>query len=122
NGQPVSWRPDTALGMAHVIVDALPAASYTVELHWAGDPLEVLSVPDTLCSGTPLLLAPKHARIVGWHDPQDVIQRTTQRDSDWQVHFRPEIGPRTCFVQLQQGQQTWWQAIDVVQVRRIEVQ
>ncbi|WP_262248605.1 DUF4450 domain-containing protein [Parapedobacter soli] len=122
NGQPVSWRPDTALGMAHVIVDAPPAASYAVELHWAGDPLEVLSVPDTLCSGTPMLLAPKYARIVGWHDPQDVIQRTSQRDSDWQVHFRPEIGPKTCFVQLQQGQQVWWQAINVVQVRRIEMQ
>ena len=122
NGQPVSWLPDTAVGVARVIVDAPPSANYRIELCWAGDPLEVLSVPDTLLAGIPVHLAPQHARIVGWHDPQGVIQQTTQQGGDWQVQLRTAIGPQTFFVQLAQGQHTWWQPIDVTQVGRLDIE
>lgn len=122
NGKPVNWRPDTTVGTARVIVDAAPAASYAIEFHWAGQPLEVLALPDTVVAGTPLCLSPKHARIVGWHDPQGVIQRTVQQGSEWQVQLRTGSGHQTFFVQLTQGQHTWWQAIDLMQVGRVAME
>lgn len=109
NGSKASWKNvTTSVGEPIIEIDSAPAAQYTVIIEWAGDVPDVPSLAAEYATGAPLAVRLPHASVVKVFDPQQVLQNITSQGSELKASIAGETGSRTAFVQLQQGDLTWW--------------
>lgn len=117
NGQPAQWRNlDAAVGTPAIEISSAPQAKYVVEIRWQGDAPDVANVKPQYTSGEDFAVYFRHATIKNVSDPQHALLNVapTAYNGQWlkaQVAGLP--GSRTAFVQLRQGDLTWWAPLHI---------
>ncbi|WP_324677474.1 DUF4450 domain-containing protein [Hymenobacter sp. GOD-10R] len=114
NGQKAIWKNvDAAVGQPSIEIDSAPAAQYVVNIEWQGDAPDVPSLAAEYATGAALAVRLPHASITKVFDPQQILQEPTTQGQELKARVAGEIGSRTAFTQLRQGDLTWWAALPV---------
>jgi hypothetical protein len=116
NGQPTAWRSlPGAVGRPMIEITSAPAARYVVEIRWQGQAPRPTGPEMTVTLGSSFTKQFAPARVGQVLDPQQVLHQPqpdgTRTSLTAQVAGRP--GSRTAFVQLRQGDLTWWEPMDL---------
>ncbi len=114
NGKDVSWKMvDTAIEFPELEVTTASGNQFTIEIVWTGNALERMEVNSFFPLGEMLKLKLKSATVVDVFDPQQILKDIRNEGRGLQATFQGELGGRTAFVRLKQGQMQWWQPLSV---------
>lgn len=111
NGKPATWQalPETT-GHPRIAISAPPAPRHVVVVEWKGNPPVTLAPTlQTLAGDLTAFTGP--AKILAIADPQKVLQNPTHTDHELKASATGTTGHRSAFLQLKQGDLTWWQPL-----------
>ena len=112
NGKPAKWsRLADSVGPPRIEVTAPAAARHVVVIEWQGNPLDTPSVPPVQAQDSSLTTHTRCASLLAIEDPQGVLRNATTGEHDLTATTSGTLGHRTAFVQLTQGDLTWWQPL-----------
>jgi hypothetical protein len=109
NGQPASWRtlPDL-IGVPRIEISAPPAARSEIVIEWQGKAPSTPSLPAVLALGGSFAAGTGLAKPQAIADPQGVARRPELGDHEVRGVAGGTLGHRTAFVQVAQGDLSWW--------------
>lgn len=110
NGKPQKWSLEESVGQPLIKIESEPSNSYTVEIEWGGSKLDEPSYITRGIKGESWNLSSK-AKIQKIYDPQNVLGNAKSKANSVDGQLNGELGHRTLFVQLKQGQMIWWRPI-----------
>jgi len=111
NGKPAGWKLMESASGNPVISISVPESG-TVEVMWAGKKIEK-TVPEVVLASGVLWQYESTSNILKIFDPQQVISQTKQTGNSISGKVSGATGHRTLFIQLKQGQMTWWQPVNI---------
>ena len=112
NGKNQKWTLNEAVGLPLVKIEAGASDNYTIELEWAGNNFEAVQYENVVAEGDSWELA-SNARIRKLYDPQSILKKSKVASKNVKGNISGEVGHRTLFVQIQQGQMTWWEPVTI---------
>jgi hypothetical protein len=109
NGAPATWRNLAgAVGQPLLEISSAPAARYVVEIEWQGDVPDAAPAEQTVAPGAAFAAQFTHATIGLLTDPQHALLHPQPGPHTFTAQAAGQPGHRTAFVQVTQGQLTWW--------------
>ncbi|MFV0536674.1 MAG: DUF4450 domain-containing protein [Dysgonomonas sp.] len=120
NGKPVSWSLEESVGLPKIKIDCKTADSYTIEIQWQGNSLSTVNAIQTTVKGQTWTLS-SPASIQKVFDPQNVLSNIKRKTNNITATAVGELGHRTLFVQLKQGEMTWWHPVNVEMIEPFTV-
>ncbi|MDD4992515.1 MAG: DUF4450 domain-containing protein [Paludibacter sp.] len=111
NGKPTGWKLMESAAGNPVISISIPEPG-TVEIVWTGKRIEK-TVPEVALASGALWQYESASDILKIFDPQQVISQTKQTGNTLSGKISGATGHRTLFLQLKQGQMTWWQPVNI---------
>jgi hypothetical protein len=113
NGRPAQWHSvETAVGRPVVEILGEPSARYVVEIQWQGNAPDAAARPP-YAADEALRVSFPHAAIGRVFDPQQVFGQVKATAHELSAQVAGEPGSRTAFVQLTQGQLSWWEPLAI---------
>jgi len=114
NGQPAAWyNLATAVGRPVIEIGSAAASRYVVEIQWDGEPVAAATAAVRCLQGGAVTASFPSALVVALHDPQQVLLAAKLTGCTLAAQAQGQVGSRTVFVQLRQGQLAWWQPLTV---------
>ncbi len=112
NGKAVSWKNiDSAVGKPVIEIVALAASKYVISITWQGTKPILPTAEKTYTIGSVINESVKGATVLKVFDPQNALTNTTIKGSDFSSHIIADTGNYTVFLQLRQGQLSWWMPV-----------
>ena len=111
NGKTANWKViDSAISIPLIQIEVAAAKKYQVEIVWSGNKPVADPAMSTYVKGTRInsLFIPA-AEILDVYDPQGVFTELTKSKHIVDARIKGELGCRTVFVKIKQGQFSWWQ-------------
>jgi hypothetical protein len=109
NGKNVKWSVSSSVGKPMFQVNASAAKQYTVVIHWKGKPIRNSYDYFETRNGHTFQLRLPEMKLLQFYDPQHAFKSIELKDNRLNTIVGPNFGVKTFFVQLNQGQFTWWQ-------------
>lgn len=120
NGKSVAWKniPES-IGNPKIAIEVPYAAVFDVKINWQGDVLEEVqsSLPST--AGESLAITTAKAEIVSIYDPQSILCEISKTNKSYQAILYGSKS-KMFFIQLKQGDFSWWKPIEVNLKPKIE--
>jgi hypothetical protein len=113
DGQPVAWKGLSSVGEPVIEVLAEQADGARIELRWQGDAPAVAACPAVVGLGEPLVVGFAGAEVREVRDPQGVLKDVSLSGDQLRATAAGQLGHRTAFARLEQGDLVWWAPIDV---------
>lgn len=111
NGKSVSWKfAETASGFPVICIPVTESGK--VEITWGGKSIGGI-LPESVVEPKTDWQFTVFPTIKTIFDPQQVLSQTTQNTHQLSGKITGKIGHRTLFLQLIQGQMTWWQPVNI---------
>lgn len=112
NGQEIGWDlVESAIGTPELAIESDPGSSFKIEVKWAGKSLDKPAIQSFYAEGDSLSFHLKEAEVLKIYDPQEIFESLQNNLNVFRAKLNGEPGWRTAFVQLQQGEMTWWQPL-----------
>ncbi|PXV66257.1 uncharacterized protein DUF4450 [Dysgonomonas alginatilytica] len=112
NGKPQKWSLEEAVGKPLIKIESEPSKNYIIEIEWGGSKLDEPTYIANGVKGENWTLASK-SKVQKIYDPQNVLTAAKSRANSINGQLNGELGHRTLFVQLKQGQMMWWQPVSI---------
>ncbi len=113
NGKKTAWTlEENAAGYPLVKVVCTPADEQVVRLEWGGEALKVPDYEAHVVEGSQWQLRTQNT-LLKIYDTQKILSGVKQEKNALSGVAEAKSGHHTLFVQLQQGQMTWWQPVDI---------
>ena len=113
NGQPIAWKAKEIVNGFPVLSIQVPAtATNKVEIHWGGKEIAKVA-PEKVVETGDVWQYQTDARIINIYDPQQVLSSTSQKGKTLSGKVTGALGHRTLFIELNRGEMTWWQPINL---------
>ncbi len=114
NGRPAAWHSvAAAVGRPIIEISSAPAARYVVEIEWQGEVPDAAAPQAPVAFGAAISATLAHAQVAAVSDPQQVLSQTQLAGSKLTARVAGGAGSRTAFVQLKQGDLTWWEPLKI---------
>ncbi|MTH16040.1 DUF4450 domain-containing protein [Flavobacterium sp. LC2016-01] len=112
NGKSVSWKviPES-IGNPKIGIEVPYNAIYDVVVNWKSGTLATMITKDSYNSGDALNILIGKGEIVSVYDPQAVLGEIVKSERTFQSTVNGE-GNKTFFIQLKQGDFSWWKPIE----------
>jgi len=112
NGKKASWKySDSAIGAPVITIDAGMAASTKAEIRWIGD-LDNKAKVYQWKEQENIKIAYQNTSIKKLYDPQQLFQGHVIKGNILTASVSKNVGYKTAFLQMQQGEAVYWQAIN----------
>ena len=111
NGKPTTWKISPSASGYPIISVIIPEAG-KVEISWAGKLIES-TLPEVIIEPGNNWTYNSKSIIKNIFDPQNVLTQTSKSDKYLSGKIVGAIGHRTLFIELSQGQMTWWQPVNI---------
>ncbi len=124
NGENVDWKiQKDAVGIPKLIIESPQKESYDVEIKWGGEKLLKLPFEKELISDKKFELQIGEAQILAIKDPQKVFATKAIDENIFTATLNKveEEKNKTFFVQLKQGDISWWAPISAIIKPEIEI-
>ncbi|MGL5020368.1 MAG: hypothetical protein ACRDBP_19685, partial [Luteolibacter sp.] len=113
NGKPATFQSLTNhVGSPRISITAPPAASHLVVVEWKGNPVPTIA-PTIQALNSVLSIDTAAAKILEVKDPQNFLKNFSHTDHRLSATASGILGHRSAFLQLNQGDLTWWQPVAV---------
>lgn len=112
NGSPHEWNLIENIGSPLVQVICNNSDSVELKIIWRGSAFEKADYQNTGVCFNKWVLKSKH-RISRVYDPQNILPNYHLTNNVISGELHGAAGHHTFFVQLEQGQMTWWEAVDI---------
>lgn len=116
NGKPASWKNHpNAINVPEIEIGAeMPSAErYEVTIRWEGDAPARAAYPKIVAQGGGLQVSVGAAELLDVQDPQRLLADLRKAPHGLNGSIAGAAGARTCFVQVRQGDLSWWLPIEV---------
>ncbi|SHF76360.1 protein of unknown function [Flavobacterium fluvii] len=121
NGEKATWKTNpNAVGNPQLIIESPFKENYKIDIAWEGEKLEQPKIEKNYCIGESLFLQTTKAKILDFYDPQSALSEISKTNSELKANLKAKENA-TFFVQLQQGNTTWSQPINLIIKPEIEV-
>jgi len=121
NSKNVSWTLiDDGINSPRIKFNCGYYPKYLVEIAWVGKELHQPTWTKSGVKGENWALT-SDVKIIDVYDPQNVLTGIKNYGKSLSAKLSGEVGHRTCFVRLEQGQMKWWQAVDIEMVNPFDV-
>ncbi|AWW31157.1 glycogen debranching protein [Echinicola strongylocentroti] len=122
NGKPVAWSLlENQVGKPAVLIKAPLGEKHHISIAWKGAALEDWRFPKEVTVGESLVLDRAEAEVLKLQDPEQVLAAKEIADGGFQVKVASQMGNKTFFAKLKQGEMTWWEPIAVKVLPRLEI-
>lgn len=122
NGEPITWNLDsTAIGTPKLKLESGPGTNFEIEIIWAGKNIEKPTVQPFYALGEKLVVNSKNLEIRQVYDPQQILISTKPDGKNLTSVLQGELGWRTIFLLVKQGETTWWQPLSFELRKPIEL-
>jgi hypothetical protein len=122
NGEAVSWQPVAeAIGQPEILIEAAVANRYEVTVVWAGAAIEAPAFPPFVAVGDSFVVETRQAQLLALRDEQGCLAAPQLTDRRLSARVQADTGWRTVFLQLQQGDVTWYAPITVALRAPVEI-
>ncbi|MDQ6471678.1 DUF4450 domain-containing protein [Flavobacterium sp. LHD-80] len=112
NGKKASWKPiPESMGNPKISIDAPYNSVYDIVINWKAVTFATMSHKPSYTSGDALNMLIWKGEIVSVYDPQSVLGKIIKSEKDFQSTVNGE-GNKTFFIQLKQGDFSWWKPIE----------
>lgn len=113
NGRKVSYALDAdAVSRAIVVIEAGGAKKYHIQINWDGAPMRYDAVQLEALNGKPITFKLDGKTNV-FYDPQKVLSNRSFTESAVTATIQGELGHRTTYAQVAQGDMSYWKPIDI---------
>lgn len=113
NGKEAGWTLGEGISNPQIRIECSKADKYEVEICWDGNRINGKIESQTVVPNQEWTLM-TDAQIMGVNDPQSVLNSPTFEAHKIIGKIVGEAGNRTLFVQLKQGEMTWFQPINML--------
>ena len=111
NGQEADWKQlGNAIGVPEITIETTEGTNFEIELEWSGKQIEKLDIQDFYALGNKLSVQLKNAKLLSVYDPQGIFENV-EKGKQLTAVLAGETGWRTAFLQLKQGNMSWWQPV-----------
>ena len=120
NGKPAKWlNLNQSVGKPMLEISADAAKSYQIQIVWDGNkPFSTIEqkmyVAESIATQNF-----KDAKAIQFYDPQEVFKEVSLTSSGFSGRLNAETGNYTAFVQLAQGDLSWWMPIELNLVKAV---
>lgn len=112
NGRKAEWKlSNPSIGSPLIEIVSERGHQYTIDIEWEGEVMDRPQINNFYALNDSFVVTMGKARIIELFDPQKVFTSTENSDKTLSSVVGGELGWRTAFIQLQQGQMTWWQPV-----------
>ncbi|AOW09971.1 DUF4450 domain-containing protein [Flavobacterium gilvum] len=112
NGKSVSWKNiDSAVGKPVIEITAAAAEKYVVNITWQGALPVLPTAEKTYANGGLITENFNGVTVLKINDPQNILVNSTIKSSGFSAKVNASAGNYTVFIQLSQGQLSWWMPI-----------
>jgi hypothetical protein len=112
NGKKTKWENiDSAISVPMISINAGIADKYEITIVWKGMKADTTALQNTYAKGSAVSFRFPNAYIQQVYDPQQVLSSINMDNKIVRAKITGNIGGRTAFVQLKQGDLTWWQPL-----------
>ncbi len=112
NGKAANWKNlDSSVGKPVIEITAPASTRYAISITWQGVKPAIPFIEKTYATGNMLNEKFPGANVLKVYDPQNVLANTTTQLSGFSASVIACSGNHTVFVQLRQGQLTWWMPV-----------
>ncbi|MFA9195931.1 DUF4450 domain-containing protein [Flavobacterium sp. FBOR7N2.3] len=112
NGKSVSWKNiDSAVGKPVIEINAPAADKYVINIIWQGNKPVLPTAEKSYAIGSVISEKFADAKVLSVNDLQNVLKNIETTASGFTAKVEASVGNYTVFVQLQQGELSWWMPI-----------
>ena len=113
NGKVVSWKAiPESIGTPKISIEVPYNASYDVVINWKAVTFATIYTKPLYNSGEALNILIGKGEIISVYDPQAVLGEIIKSERTFQSTVKGE-GNKTFFIQLKQGDFSWWKPIEI---------
>lgn len=112
NGKETGWKlVNSAIGSPELELISEAGTKFQVKIEWEGKTLEQPEIYDYYAEGEEFSFHLKEAEISEVYDPQQLFQSLQTGKKRITAKLQGEPGWRTVFIELKQGEMSWWQPL-----------
>ncbi|MDQ6785454.1 MAG: DUF4450 domain-containing protein [Acidobacteriota bacterium] len=112
NGEMVKWRADeNAVGEPRIEINAANSSRYEVLIEWKGDVISNAAAPKIIAENTNFAEQFGNAELLEISDPQNALREIKQTSNSLTAKATENIGQRTIFAKVKQGDVIWQQPL-----------
>ncbi|MFH7018472.1 DUF4450 domain-containing protein [Flavobacterium sp. FlaQc-47] len=113
NGKSVSWKivPEN-IGKPKISIEVPYNSSYDISIKWKGNAVEKMESKENYTSNEILDLKTLKAKIISVYDPQLILSEISKTDNSLRAKVN-SAGNKLFFIELKQGELSWWQPIHI---------
>lgn len=121
NGAKADWKVvEDAIGNPVIEVFCAYSDSFNIEIQWAERMPELASNLGKIALGEQVESAFADARVLDFHDPQNVTINPVVQGSGFEFTAGGLPGHRCVFIRLQLGEMSWWQTLEFELVKPVD--
>ncbi len=124
NDEKVEWKiKEGAVGIPKLVVESPQKESFDIEVNWSGEKLEKIPSEKVLVSEEAFELKMGDAQIIAIKDPQELFASETIDGNSLKAitNNSDEKAYKTFFLQLKQGDISWWAPFSATLKPKIEI-
>jgi len=111
NGKSVSWKAvSESIGQSKISIEVPYNAVYDVQIRWKGNALEQIQSKEIYAANEILDIKTSKAKIASIYDPQQVLSEISKTENSLKAKVN-SAGDKLFFVELKQGEVSWWAPI-----------
>lgn len=108
NGQPSPWKCLPSVGAPRIEIEAPQADGADIVVRWDGPPPAEAERPAVVGAGETFRVGLGDARLCEVRDPQGALTDVRQEPAAFLGKATGQVGHRTVFARLEQGDLSWW--------------
>jgi hypothetical protein len=122
NGKRTAWQNiQDAVGEPMIKIKTGIAEAYEISIEWKGQRPDSVSLQKVQVTGSGSIFKFPHAVIKSVYDPQNITIKNKIEQHEIKLAFADQEKTGTIFLQVGQGNLTWWQPVSVKLVNAVEI-
>ncbi|HRH44933.1 MAG TPA: hypothetical protein PKY82_25065, partial [Pyrinomonadaceae bacterium] len=112
NGKTVKWQSiQDSIGQPRIEIYAEKTPKYEVRIIWKGDKVNAITPPKIIAENGMLNEQFGKAKLLEINDPQNALKNLSQKTNSFSANATKNLGHRTVFAKIQQGEMIWQQPL-----------
>ena len=112
NGKKARWSlNESAIGFPQIEIETNTGVEFEIEIDFGGEPIEKPVLNQVYALGDVFSVQLENNQILEVYDPQRIFNSLQVEKSKMEAELEGDLGRRTAFIKLKQGEMTWWQPL-----------
>jgi hypothetical protein len=122
NGESATWRNvKNSIGTPILEITAGNTTRYVIKIEWSGDSLSKPMYSDIQLIGNNLMADFGKSTLLDVYDPQNILANPQLKNNILVTGLKSDIGHKTVFAKIRQGDFEWWSPLDFRIKEQIEI-